>query len=93
MQMVAPKMGEFSFILTTSGVASDIFSSFEADFLLVAIAASQFLSPLWSRCFIIWCFAIEFMILLRCRPIKPRLNSQKKVAPHHWATYLHLVHD
>ena len=93
MQMVAPQIGEFSFILTTSGVVSDIFSSFEADSLLVAIAASQFLSPLWSRCFIIWCFAIEFMILLRCRPIKPRLNSQKKVAPHHWATYLHLVHD
>jgi predicted Kef-type K+ transport protein len=53
MQMVAPQIGEFSFILTTSGVASDIFSSFEADFLLVAIAASQFLSPLWTRCFII----------------------------------------
>ena len=93
MQMVAPKIGEFSFILTTSGGASDIFSSFEADFLLVAIAAIQFLSPLWSRCFIIWCFAIEFMILLRCRPIKPKMNSPKKVAPKHWATYLHLVHD
>jgi predicted Kef-type K+ transport protein len=53
MQMVAPQIGEFSFILTISGFASDIFSSFEADFLLVAIAASQFLSPLWTRCFII----------------------------------------
>jgi Kef-type K+ transport system membrane component KefB len=81
MQMVAPQIGEFSFILTTSGVTSDIFSSFEADFLLVTIAASQFLSPLWSRCFIIWCFAIEFIILLRCRPIKPRLNSQKRGRP------------
>ena len=93
MQMVAPQIGEFSFILITSGVVSDIFSSFEADFLLMAIAASQFLSPLWSRCFIIWCFAIEFMILLCCRPIKPRLNSQKRVAPQHRATCLHLVHD
>ena len=81
MQMVAPQIGEFSFILTTSRVSSDIFSNFEADFLLVAIAASQFLSPLWSRCFIIWSFAIEFMILLRCRPIKPSLNSQKR-SPH-----------
>ena len=93
MQMVAPQIGEFSLILTKSGVVSYIFSSFEADSLLVAIAASQFLSPLWSRCFIIWCFAIEFMIPLRCRPIKPSLNRQKKVAPNNRATDLHLVHD
>ena len=46
--LVTPQIGEFSFVLTTSGVASGIFTSFEADFLLAVIAASLFLSPLWS---------------------------------------------
>ena len=46
--LVTPQIGEFSFVLTTSGVASGIFMSFEADFLLAVIAASLFLSPLWS---------------------------------------------
>ncbi|MDA9825679.1 cation:proton antiporter [Alphaproteobacteria bacterium] len=46
--LVTPQIGEFSFVLTTSGVASGIFSNFEADFLLAVIAASLFLSPLWS---------------------------------------------
>ena len=93
MQMVAPQIGEFSFILTTSGVASDIFSSFEADFLLVAIVASQFLSPLWSRCFIIWCFAYRIHDPVALPPNQAEPEQPKKVAPHHRATYLHLVHD
>ena len=41
-------IAEFDFVLTASGVASGIFTSFEADFLLAVIAASLFLSPLWS---------------------------------------------
>ena len=47
--LVTPQNGEFSFVLTTSGVASGIFTSFEAGFLLAVIAASLFLSPLRSR--------------------------------------------
>ena len=47
--LVTPQIGEFSFVLTASGVASGIFASFEADFLLAVIAASLFLSPLRSR--------------------------------------------
>jgi predicted Kef-type K+ transport protein len=47
--LVTPKIGEFSFVLTKSGVESGIFTSFEADFLVAVIAASLFLSPLWSR--------------------------------------------
>lgn len=46
--LVTPQIGEFSFVLTTSGGASGIFTSFDADFLLAVIAASLFLSPLWS---------------------------------------------
>ena len=46
--LVTPQIGEFSFVTTTSGVASGIFTSFEADFLLPVIAASLFLSPLWN---------------------------------------------
>ncbi|XDZ68053.1 cation:proton antiporter [Alphaproteobacteria bacterium LSUCC0226] len=46
--LVTPQIGEFSFVLTTSGVASGIFTGFEADFLLAAIAASLFISPIWS---------------------------------------------
>jgi CPA2 family monovalent cation:H+ antiporter-2 len=46
--LVTPQIGEFSFVLTTSGVASGIFTGFEADFLLAVIAASLFKSPIWS---------------------------------------------
>jgi len=46
--LVTPQIGEFSFVLTTSGVASGISTGFEADFLLAVIAASLFISPIWS---------------------------------------------
>ncbi|XDZ71375.1 cation:proton antiporter [Alphaproteobacteria bacterium LSUCC0744] len=46
--LVTPQIGEFSFVLTTSGVASGIFTGFEADFLLAVIAASPFTSLIWS---------------------------------------------
>jgi len=46
--LVTPQIGEFSFVLTTSGVASGIFTGFEADFLLAVIAASLFISPIWN---------------------------------------------
>jgi CPA2 family monovalent cation:H+ antiporter-2 len=46
--LVTPQIGEFSFVLTTSGVASGIFTGFEADFLLAVIVASLFISPIWS---------------------------------------------
>ena len=93
MHMVAPQIGEFSFILITSGVVSDIFSSFEADFLLMAIAASQFLSPLWSRCFIIWCFAYRIHDPVAQPPNQAEPEQAKKVAPNQRATHLHSVHD
>ena len=35
--LVTPQIGEFSFVLTTSGVALGIFTGFEADFLLAVI--------------------------------------------------------
>ena len=35
-------------LLTTTGVASGIFVSQEADFLLAVIAASLFVSPVWT---------------------------------------------
>ena len=47
--LITPQIGEFSFILTTTGVASGIFVSQEADFLLAVIAASLFVSPIWSN--------------------------------------------
>ncbi len=46
--LITPQIGEFSFVLTASGVASGIFSGFEADFLFAIIAASLFVSPVWS---------------------------------------------
>jgi hypothetical protein len=46
--LVTSQIAEFSSFLTTSGAASGIFTSFEADCLLAMIAASLFLSPLWS---------------------------------------------
>jgi Kef-type K+ transport system membrane component KefB len=48
LSLVTPQIGEVSFVLTTSGFASGIFTSFEADFLLAVVAASLFLSHLWS---------------------------------------------
>ena len=47
--LITPKMGEFSIVLTTTGVASGIFISQEADFLLAVISASLFVSPIWSN--------------------------------------------
>lgn len=46
--LITPQIGEFSFVLTTTGVASGIFVSEEADFLLAVIAASLFVSPIWT---------------------------------------------
>lgn len=46
--LITPQIGEFSFVLTTTGVASGIFISEEADFLLAVIAASLFVSPIWT---------------------------------------------
>ena len=47
--LITPQIGKFSFVLTTTGVASGIFISQEADFLLAVIAASLFVSPIWSN--------------------------------------------
>jgi Kef-type K+ transport system membrane component KefB len=47
--LIIPQIGEFSFVLATTGVASGIFISQEADFLLAVIAASLFLSPIGSN--------------------------------------------
>ena len=46
--LITPQIGQFSFVLTTTGVASGIFVSQEADFLLAVFAASLFVSPLWA---------------------------------------------
>ncbi len=46
--LITPQIGEFSFVLTTTGVASGIFISEEADFLLAVIAASLFVWPIWT---------------------------------------------
>ena len=47
--LITPQIGEFSFVLTTTGVASGIFISQEADFLLAVIAASLFVSSIWPN--------------------------------------------
>jgi Kef-type K+ transport system membrane component KefB len=47
--LITPQIGEFSFVLTTTGVASGFFISQEADFLLAVISASLFVSPIWSN--------------------------------------------
>jgi CPA2 family monovalent cation:H+ antiporter-2 len=47
--LITPQIGDLSFVLTTTGVASGIFISQEADFLLAVIAASLFVSPIWSN--------------------------------------------
>ena len=46
--LITPQIGQFSFVLTTTGVASGIFVSQEADFLLAVIATSLFVSPFWT---------------------------------------------
>ena len=46
--LITPQIGEFSFVLTTTGVASGIFVSQEGDFLLAVIAVSLFVSPVWT---------------------------------------------
>ena len=64
--LVTPQIGEFSFVTTTSVVASGIFTSFEADFLLPVIAASLFLSPLWSGMlhYLVICYRIHDPVAL-----------------------------
>jgi Kef-type K+ transport system membrane component KefB len=47
--LITPQIGEFSIVLTTTGVASGIFISQEADFLLAVIAASLFVSSIWPN--------------------------------------------
>jgi CPA2 family monovalent cation:H+ antiporter-2 len=47
--LITPQIGDLSFVLTTTGVASGIFISQEADFLLAVIVASLFVSPIWSN--------------------------------------------
>jgi hypothetical protein len=93
MKMVMPKIWGSSFALTISRVASNIFSSFEADFLLDVIAASLFLSPLRSevRHYMVARCLIHEPVALPSKPAEPK--QAKKVAPTYWATHLHLVHD
>lgn len=69
--LVTPQIGEFSFVLTTSGVASGIFTGFEADFLLAVIAASLFISPIWS--------GVLHYLVVRCRIHDP--DPQPSVVP------------
>ena len=71
--LVTPQIGEFSFVLTTSGVASGIFMSFEADFLLAVIAASLFLSPLWSGMlhYLVIRYRIHGPVALPSNPAEP----------------------
>ncbi|MDB4858371.1 cation:proton antiporter [Alphaproteobacteria bacterium] len=71
--LVTPQIGEFSFVLTTSGVASGIFTSFEADFLLAVIAASLFLSPLWSGMlhYLVIRYRIHDPVALPSNPAEP----------------------
>jgi CPA2 family monovalent cation:H+ antiporter-2 len=71
--LVTPQIGEFSFVLTTSGVASGIFTSFEADFLLAMIAASLFLSPLWSGMlhYLVIRYRIHDPVALPSNPAEP----------------------
>ena len=71
--LVTPQIGEFSFVLTTSGVASGIFSNFEADFLLAVIAASLFLSPLWSGMlhYLVIRYRIHDPVALPSNPAEP----------------------
>ena len=69
--LVTPQIGEFSFVLTTSGVASGIFTGFEADFLLAVIAASLFISQIWS--------GVLHYLVVRCRIHDP--DPQPSVVP------------
>jgi len=71
--LVTPPIGELSFVLTTSGVASGIFTSFEADFLLAVIAASLFLSTLWSGMlhYLVIRYRIHDPVALPSNPAEP----------------------
>jgi Kef-type K+ transport system membrane component KefB len=87
--LITPQIGEFSFILVASGVASGIFVGGEVDFLFAVIAASLFLSPIWSGfCIICWC-VIESMIHTAdhlsnqrptSQPASPKVSSCHKVS-------------
>jgi len=46
--LMTPQIGEFSFVLVTSGMMSGVFTSVQVDFLFAVIAASLFVSPVWS---------------------------------------------
>jgi Kef-type K+ transport system membrane component KefB len=74
MKMVMPQIGEFSFVLIATGVASDIFSSLKADILLVVIAASLFISPLWSGVlhYMVIRYRILDLVMLPVNPAKPK---------------------
>jgi monovalent cation:H+ antiporter-2, CPA2 family len=71
--LVILQIGEFSFVLTTSGAASGIFTSFEADFLLAVIAASLFLSPLRSGMlhYLVIRYRIHDPVALPSNPAEP----------------------
>ena len=66
--LITPQIGEFSFVLTTTGVASGIFISQEADFLLAVIAASLFVSPIWSN--VLHYLVVRSKIHRLCEPTK-----------------------
>ena len=71
--LVIPQIGGFNFVLSTSGGASGIFTSFEADFLLAVIAASLFLSPLWSGMlhYLVIRYRIHNPVALPSNPAEP----------------------
>ena len=71
--LVTPQIGEFSFVLTTSVVASGIFTSFQSEFLLAVIAASLFFSPLWSGVlrYLVICYRIHNPVALPSSPAEP----------------------
>ena len=45
---MTPQIGEFSFVLVTSGMMSGVFMTVQVDFLFAVIAASLFVSPVWT---------------------------------------------
>jgi CPA2 family monovalent cation:H+ antiporter-2 len=71
--LITPQIGEFSFVLTTTGVASGIFVSQEADFLLAVIAASLFVSPIWTN--VLHYLVVRYKIHLHGEP-SPSSNIQ-----------------
>ena len=46
--LITPQIGEFNFVLTTTHVAYGVFASQEVDFFMAVIAASLFVSPIWT---------------------------------------------